>query len=341
MSLVVVTKDTRIILKILGALAILSVLIFLLFRGGQFIQNAFFPKPPAPAEEKFGILPEIEFPINNNKGYEYRVETISGFLPTFPLTTTVYKLKRQDATITALPDAKIKAANLGYTENEQALSTSEYKWTNFTLDTTLFYEIYNLNFSVSSTYSNSADFLPIGDTEKESLTESVNQFISALGGNTEDIDTEKTKFSYLLPSPEGVVPVADPSMASLAKIDYFQKPINELNIYYPEANGSSLYFILAKIERTPEVVEASYHHFVPNLSENSTYYIKTAQEAYDALSNGDGYIVNSTANKSIGITDVLLGYYLDNRENQEYLLPIVVFKGLDNFEAYVPAIRNQ
>lgn len=341
MSLVVVTKDTRIILKIAGVIAVLSVVVFLFFRGGQFIQNTFFPKPPAPAEEKFGVLPEIEFPISNNKGYEYRIETISGFLPTFPLTVSVYKLKQQDATITALPDAKIKAANLGYTENEQALSTSEYKWTNFTLDTTLFYEIYNLNFSVSSSYSNSAEFLPIGNIEKSKITDSVNQFISTLGGNTEDIDTEKTKFSYLVTTPEGIVPVSDPSLASLARIDYFQKPINELNIYYPEANGSSLYFILAMIERSPEVIEASYHHFVPNLSEGSTYYIKTAQEAYDSLTNGEGYVVNSTENKSIGITDVSLGYYLDNRENQEYLLPIVIFKGLDNFEAYVPATKNQ
>lgn len=340
MSLVEVTKDTRIFLKVAALLSVLGVIGFFLFKGGQFVKNVYFPDPPAPAEEKFGILPPVGFPLENNEGFEYRIETVTGFLPTFPTTLPVYKLKNSEPTITALPDAKVKAAALGYTDSEQALSTSEYKWSNPTLDTSLFYEIYNLNFSVTTTFANSANFLPIGGFDERELMSSAVAFITTLGGNTEDIDTEKTKVSYFIPSPSGLVPTTNIDTAPLAKLELFQKNVNDLSIYYPSETGSTLYFTLALLERDPSVVEASYHHFTPNLSEGSTYYIKTAQEAYDELIAGGGYVVRPTENKSVGITEVVLGYYLNNTENQEYLLPIVVFKGLENFEAYVPAIKN-
>jgi len=341
MSLVEVTKDTRIFLKIAGAVGVLAVLIFLIFRGGQFLQTAFFPEPPAPAEEKFGALPPIEFPARNNQGFDYRIETISGFLPTFPLTITVYKLQKNEPTITALPDAKVRAANLGFTENEQALSTSEYKWTDPILNNSLFYEIYSYNFSVSPNYTNTQNFLPITGMRKEDALGTVSNFIKSLGGSTDDIDIEKSQYSYFTTSPEGAIPVSSPDIASLIRIMLFQKPVNDLEIYYPVENGSTLYFTLALLGRTPTVMEASYHHFTPTLSESSTYYLKTAQEAYDELKNGGGYIANPTEDKSIGVTEVTLGYYLNNNENQEYLLPVVVFSGINDFKAYVPAIRNQ
>ncbi len=340
MSLVEVTKDTRIFLKVAAVVGVLGVIGFFLFKGGQFVKNVYFPDPPAPAEAKFGILPSIGFPLENNEGFEYRIETVTGFLPTFPTTLPIYKLKKSEPTITALPDAKVKAAAIGYTDGEQALSTSEYKWNNPSLDTSLFYEIYNLNFSVTTTFANSASFLPMGGFSKSDLMSVATAFISSLGGNIDDINTEKTTVSYYIPSSSGMVPTTDTDTAPLARLELFQKNVNDLPIYYPSETGSTLYFTLALLERDPNVVEASYHHFTPNLSEGSTYYIKTAQEAYDELMSGKGYIVKPTENKSIGITEVLLGYYLNNTDTQEYLLPIVVFKGLDNFEAYVPAVRN-
>src|SRR3989338_7471079 len=129
-SLAQVTKETRLILKIGSSVAILVFIIFLIFKGGSFIRDTFFPAPPAPPEEKFGALPVMSFPQDaaTQAVPEFRVNTISGNLPTFSTTIKVYELKQIESSITALQSARNRAAVLGYTQNQQIITPTIYKW---------------------------------------------------------------------------------------------------------------------------------------------------------------------------------------------------------------------
>lgn len=338
MSLVQVAKESRILLKVGGAIGAIALIVFLAIKGGSFIQDTYFKKP-IPPEMKFGALPPLEFPLSNSSIPDFSIETDSGFLPTFPLTINVYSLEKNEPTITALPDARNRAVGLGFTDNEQEISPSQYKWTQPIQNTSLLYDIYSLNFSVSPNYSIYPSFLPITTLQKESIFSNISDFVISLGGNTEDIKFENAKFTYYSVDANGIIPVTDPSVATLARVDLFQNPVNNLKIYYPSPNNSVLYFTVASLN-TMNVVDASFHHFTPNLDDSSTYPLKTAQEALDDLKNGKGFIISPTSENNVDITDVSLGYYLDNSETQKYLQPIVVFVGKKGFQAFVSAVKD-
>ena len=74
--------------------------------------------------------------------------------------------------------------------------------------------------------------------------------------------------------------------------------------------------------------------------ENSEYYIKPADEAFEELKNGEGYIATNFGSKTnIKIRDVFLAYYIGEKIH-DYLMPIFVFTDNDGFYAYVSAVRN-
>lgn len=338
-TLVQITKEARLILKIGGALAILGIIIFLGFKGGSFIQNTFFPKPAAPPEEKFGKLPNIIFPNQTEPVPSFRINTISGLLPAFPQTLKVYKLKLNAPGITALQSARTRAASLGYSQNQQAVSQTVYRWNKASSNSVLTYNIMSLGFSVSSNYLSNSD-IPTGEVaNKEAVLRTINNFIDALQTDKSDIDFNNATFSYFVISSGQLVDVFSPESAQVVKIYLAQNPVDNLKIFYPTTNSSLLYFVVAK-PSDMEVVEANFNHFTPNLGESSTYPVKSADNAYEDLKSGKGYILSGSQDQIVDITDVALGYYLSDDPNQTYLMPIIVFLGKNNFTAYVSAIDN-
>lgn len=335
-SLAQITKETRIIAKIATITAVVVLLLFLVFKGGTFIKNWIFPTPPTPADQKFGQLSPIAFPSSSQSVPEYRINTVSGSLPFFATKINVYTLKKLEPNIIALQTGRTRTASLGYTSNQQAISQSEYRWNKPSSSNSLFYNIVNLNFSVTSSFLNNPT-LQILLPDKGETTSSFTGFIDALGADRSDIDITTASFSYYTTN-QGNFTLADsPSLSSVTRVDLFQNPVDKIPIYYPYPNFSTLYFIISNSIDNPEVLEAKYTHFTPNLKSVSTYYLKTTDAAFEDLKNGKGYIVNPTTDPVVDITEVSLGYYLSDDTNQTYLLPILVFGGKNNFEAYVQA----
>lgn len=338
MSLANVTKEARLSLKIGGAVIALVIILFIVIKGGGFVASVLFPKPPAPPQEGFGELPSIAFPQSTNTIPEFRVNTVSGVLPGFAPTIPVYKLKENAPTITALQTAKIKAGSLGYTQNQQEISSNVYRWSKDGENNSLLYNIVSFDFSVNSDYLNNPN-LTIGDlSSSQNLTNAAFGFIDALGADRLDIDSSKSIISYYALANGQLTPTDSPTSASVARIYFIQNQVNQLSIYYPTTNPSTLFFTLSG-PQSENVVEANYNHFAPDLAQFSTYPLKTADEALADLKNGKGYIVRPTTASTVDITDVTLGYYLSDNPTQKYLMPIIVFTGANNFQAYVSGVR--
>jgi hypothetical protein len=114
----------------------------------------------------------------------------------------------------------------------------------------------------------------------------------------------------------------------------------KIPVLYPHPPYSTMSFWIASGQNSQEVDAASFVHREILTDSHATYPIKTAQEAFDALKAGDGYITSyQGADTNILISNVYLGYYL-GEENQGYLMPIIVFEGQNNFFAYVSAIKR-
>lgn len=337
MSLAQITKEIRLSSKIIGALLVVGIIVFLFFQGGAFIQKVFFPTPPPPPEQKFGELEEIVFPETSSPTPEYRINTISGQLPTFPDRIKVYPVLQSPASITALKTARDNAFNAGFTENQAAESASIYSWTRPSIQSVLKMNIISHDFTISSNLAGDPIFLTGQPLTSTNAIENTLNFIEKLGANADDISIENisTKDYSIANGTFLLGETLQPKQTT--KVTLKQNPVDKLPIYYPVFQDSTLYFYISFISGKVEIIDASYNHKVPNLDDSSTYPLKTTAQAYEELQNGNGYIVNPSTDEIVDITNISLGYYIDDSPEQKYLMPIFVFEGKNNFEAYIQA----
>jgi hypothetical protein len=131
----------------------------------------------------------------------------------------------------------------------------------------------------------------------------------------------------------------DLSQAQILRVDYFQKDLDTFSIYYPRGVYSTMNFLVGSGSSTSlNIVQSDFYHQIITNS-TATYPIKSVETAYQELQAGKGYVAANFANGSeIKIKDVFLGYFAGDNL-QQYLMPVYVFKGLeDEFYAYVLAL---
>ena len=337
-----VTRETRIILKLFAVSLIFIAVLFVFYKGGEIIKNTFFPTPPTPPEEKFGKLPPVEFPAQNPTSLKYRINTVSGRLPDFPDRITVYKTKKNQASLVALQAAREKARNVEFTENETKISEILYQWGN-ELGDQIQINILTNSFKISSNYLNSV--LPtkiVGQVAKrEGAIGFIKDFLQDMNIDITNINEEESTLTYLKAAGGKLVEAASEADAQFVRVDLFQNKIDQnFKIYYPSRKESIMYFIIRGDESFPRIAEAQFIYVVPDENNSSAYPIKTAAEAFEDLKLGNSLTINLDQNQTVvDIIDVRLGYYIGNEE-QQYFLPIFIFEG-KNFTAYVQAVSNK
>lgn len=339
------TGFTKKILK-WSALAVISIIVLLvILRVGTQIKEYFFPTPLPPPTVKFGKLPSFKFPDNAanppTDGFTYRLNTLSGQLPTLPTQTHVYKIVRPEPSLLALQKAQEKVAKIGFNLPPLRIQDTLYQWANQdTPSKKLLLNITSFNFSLSSDFVSDQDVLSARNLPDENgaIEKAVNFFKNI--DFPQDIDTEKTKTTLLSVEGQELVPATSFSKTQIIRVDFFQKDIDNLPIYYPKPQNSIIYALVAGGISQPQIVEAKFFHH--NISEvSATYPIKTAEEAFSELKSKKAYIAAYFGSETnIAIKDISLGYYLSDEE-QNYLIPVIVFEGNNGFFAYVEALRDE
>jgi hypothetical protein len=196
---------------------------------------------------------------------------------------------------------------------------------------------------VNNNYILTSDFLanqsaPSGDlpNEKDSIT-TATDYLSQINTFPTDIDTGKTKTSFLGVANGSFTPVASLADAKAVKVDFFQKDINNIPVVYEQPNSSNINVLVGPKK---EILQAQYFYQTPG-SESATYPIKTSAQAFDDLQKGIAYIASYGGSSSnVSVTDAFPAYYISSQD-QKYLMPVVVFEGSDNFTAYVPAVTDE
>ncbi len=338
-SLAQATREIRIGLKLLTASFVVIAIFFVFLKGGTIIKNLFFPTPPPPPKEEFGKLPRISFPNQNPVNIEYRINTLTGRLPIFPDRMKVYKIKKKEPSLVALQTVRGNLKILGFDENETKLSESTYQWNN-RLGQTIQVNILTDNFKLSSNFlSGEPEKISGIATKKDDAYNSSLSFLEGLNQDTSDIDRGKSTLTYLKSS-QGIITRADSqNEANLSRLDLFQKDLEKYKIYYPGLTESTMYFVFKNREGIPTMTDAHLVHLIADLASFSEYPIKTSDQAFADLKAGNSYVFNENKNADqLDITDVFLGYYI-GQEDQQYFLPIIVFKG-KGFTAYVQGVPD-
>lgn len=327
-------------IKLLLKIAVVVFVILIAITLGRSIKDRIAPTPPPQPTVSFGKLPNILFPksVTDSK-ITYSLNTITGDLPAFPNVVKVYKIVAKSPSFFALENAKNRVEQLGFTSPTIRLSEELYQWTDETLlSRRIVVNVRTFDFTLSSLFLSdpiveSAHNLP----DEKTAIDIARSFLSNISSFPSDIDATTTKTSLFSIAQENLIPATSKSEAKIIRVDFFQKSVDGLPIYYQSPLNSNIYVLIAATK--PPVVEASFYHR-PISNESATYPIKTANQAFADLVKGNAYIAfNPSNSKTVSVSNVLLGFYLA-KEGYDFLVPIFIFEG-NNFFAYVPAITDQ
>lgn len=337
-TLSTVNSETKFIIK----WGLILFIIFISIKIGLAIKEKLYPAPPPPPTVSFGKLDSIKFPANaTDKPLTYALDTLSGTLPVFPDRLKVYKISQNRIDFLTLDKIQNKVSLLGFGNRRSLISENTYQWI-ATKDklSKISFNILTYDFTYSSSFI--TDPIIQSGVNLPTANESINiakSFLENLSLNLSDIDFAKTKTTFLTIKNYTIIPSVSISKSQIIRVDFSQKDVDKIPIFYPAAKFSTINLLVAG-GNAPQVVEASYSH-KEIAKESATYPIKSASLAFLELKQGKAYIATSADNsKNIAIKNIYLGYYLGSDE-QKYLMPIIIFEGDNNFLAYVSAVKDE
>lgn len=332
---------------ILGSLTMALILVFNITK---IIFKILYPPPPDYPTVAFGKLPPVTFPKSTvNESFTYTINTLTGTLPSLPDRVKIFKHATKPVTLLNVQNARDKVAQLGFMNgpekqfHEFAITPTRYQWQVVTngLLRTIIMNTDTYDFRLTSTYRT---YPPILNqslvASDDNVKNRVIDFLTDISLLSDDIDMEKAKITPLTLKSGILLPAENVSSTQVFRIDIFQKDVEKLPIFYPTYPQSSIYFLMmARANNIDDVLEANFYHQA-TATESATYPIKTAQEAFEDLKAGKGYVANYYGTtKDIQITDITLGYYV-GEERLGYLLPVIMFQSKEEYFAFVPAIKE-
>ncbi len=303
------------------------------------------PEPPPPPTVGFGNLPAIEFPLTKEKTRpkSYRLETATGKLPTFSDRAKIFFMPESAPSLLADQRAKEVAATYDFVFQPDVLDERTYRWVRSSpLETSLKMDIQNLNFKLSTDFLTRPELivntLP---PEKTSAIRTVKSFLTKADLLPEDMATASATTTYLKSLGSELEPAVSVSDADFIQVDINRGAIDdEFFIYTDEGETGIVSAILTGVlEGDESIVQLQYYYHPADYQQIETYPLKDVRLAWQELQAGKGYIVNPGKKDEAVIREVSLGYF-DSYEEQPYLQAIYVFKGDDNFMAYVSAVSD-
>lgn len=292
----------------------------------------------------FGLLPKPPLPKSkltaNSVTYDLNTET--GALPTdLPYLMKVYFIPRLGTTFLAPDKAKRLAASFSFKNGPEILSPTMHRFSDDKGGEFLF-DLDSGNFRFKRPIATgSAEFEDREEPQIEGENIMINNFRKYLGerGSMPDqLAQGQAKVFYNKPRQ---------TESSEANITLWQQDIKEGTeenpIIYPIVTPEFSQGLIKGVVTRFQTVENKYLSidfiFWPiDTTRFETYPIKTVEEAYEQLKNGEGVTVLPYSRSNVEIEKVYLAYLLP-KEYTPYLQPIYVFEG-PQFAAYVPAIPS-
>jgi len=332
--------DTKEILK-WGGLFIAGLVIVVVFiQMCLVLKEAIFPTPPPKPTVAFGKLEPQLFPESvTDKKLTYKINTLTGYLPSFPSQMKVFRIKTFTPDLLSLPNAKTAVAAAGFKSDPTQISDISYQWDNIDsagLSQSISMNIVNNNFVLSSNFLSSPSAL-LGDLpSEEDSVKAAADYLNKINTLPADIDTTNAKTSLFTIQNDFLVPSTSFANAQAVKVDFFQNGVNQIPIVYEQPNLSNINVLVGP---NREILQAQYFYQAPT-NKFATYPIKIATQASD-LQKDITYVASyDGSSSSVSITDAFLAYYISSKA-QNFLMPVIVFKGSDNFTGYAPAVTDE
>lgn len=306
--------------------------------------KALHPDPPPPPDVKFGRLPKLVFPQKEPVSMQYSLETRTGGLPgNMPTQFTVYFMPIKKPSLLAYDAAKNVATRLDFIAEPTKLSDDTYRWdssdpiqSTFTINVITGAFVLNRRWQDDPGYTN-----PNLIFNDEQATDRVYNILSRLELLPEDIKEGEVTLNELKADKDQIVSAVSRSQAHFVRVNMYRKPIDEIPVIYPRSDRGPISVILAlQREEDKQYVNIDYNYYPVDRETSAVYPIISVAEAWKRLQAGASYVVNVKSNTATTVVrDISIEYY-DAEEPQQYLQPVYVFRGDNDFVGIVPALSD-
>ncbi len=352
MSLSELAYKARIAIKVGGVFFLAIILIY-----ASIVVVLMNIKKPAPEVVSqnlniaFGQIPRVSIEEAREGGsYRFVLHTIDGELPQATTEAHVYYVPNPDVTLSYIKQADAIAQEFNFdtqTLRPQRVDEGSVRYEDDTK--VLLVDIRNFNytftFKPSTLLQGLVEATPSADidTIKDSLVNRARTpFLSIEGGGAALAggSFNMVYLTYNLAEGE-FVPTQDNEQPQAVRVDFF-KPDESLKLVTPSFFTSQNYAILAPLTDDAQVVAAQLRTYEKLIDGAGMYPLISVQEAWKGLEEGNVKIVSvaDKADSAIKIQDIYVAYY-DPESYQQYIQPVYVFLGSDNFVGYLPAIPSE
>jgi len=302
------------------------------------------PPPPPPPDVKFGKLPKLIFPQIDQPTLEYSLETRTGGLPTKMVNQfAVYFMPIRKPNLLAYDKAKAVATRMGFVQEPVKLSETDYRWsTNDPLPASLTINTITGAFVLDRNWQSDPAFLTPNLYYNETQTvDRITNYLARVQLLPEDVKEGGHTIQYLRAENGQLVSAPSLSQAFFARINLFRKPIGDIKVVNPRSDKGIISAILAmQREEAKQFVYLDYSYFPVDLETSAVYPLIMVAEAWQRMQNGGGFVVAvKDSNQSVVVRDIYLAYY-DSDIPQQYMQPVYVFEGDNEFVGYVPAVAD-
>lgn len=290
----------------------------------------------------FGLLPKPALPKSKltASSLSYQLDTETGSLPTnFPALMKVYFIPKLGTTFLAPDKAKRLASSFSFKNGPEILSPTIHRFNDQKGGEFLF-DLDSGNFRFKRPIATqSADFDDREESQLETesnLIAAFKRYLSERGSMPDQLAGGSAKVFYNKPkqieSTEATITLWQQDIKEGTEENPITFPIVSQEFNQGLVKGSITRY--QSLEN--KFLSIDYIFWPVDLTRFETYPIKTVEQAFEQLKNGEGTVVLPYTKSTAAIEKIYLAYLLP-KEYTPYLQPVYVFEG-PQFAAYVPAI---
>ncbi len=235
--------------------------------------------------------------------------------------------------------AKQKAKLLGFRSEPEKISDTKYRWKSQDIqEKALEMDTVTNNFTIRYPYENDTTLANSADhpSGKQQITVA-KAFLTKSDFLAPDLDNSNGEFVYYRFAPPNLLVTPYQYEADFILVNLFRSDLDGLKILPPKPKDS----LISLLYSNKGLVKANYTYYPIETKNPATYPLKKINQAWEELQGGNGFIAYLGDNKDgvITVRKAALAYY-DDSEKQEFLQPIYVFEGDNDFIGYVAAIDS-
>lgn len=292
---------------------------------------------------RYGKIPKIVFPEKQFTAKKLNLELPNDAFPKMSDQAKVFVVYRPLSSLLALDEDTKTAKSLGFNDQGVEIKTGLYQWENKLSQLVLTINVLDGSFEMKYPFEN--DQLvqnPLNMPTKSQAIQTAVSFLTAAGKMTPDLTEGEKKTSFWKLGFGGLKAATSESDANIIRVDMFRKETDDgIKILPDDPNKASVSILISGSEVESKKIALVNYRFAPiDRQSFSTYPIITPQQAWAQFQSGKYWPAVESAGSETTIRKIYLAYF-EPATLTNYMQPIYVAEGDNNFVAYLPALDEE